>query len=298
MTPKPAVTVIVGPTASGKTSFAIEKALKRNGAVISADSRQVYSKLDVGTAKPKSSWNTPAHGDDVSEVIDGVPHYLLNVRGPTGSLTLPQWRQAATAAIDATLAKGQHPIIAGGTMLYVDSILFNYNIPEVPPNEKLREELEQLPTPELAAKLQMYDTAALDFVELHNRRRIIRALEVVHATGMPFSVLRRKQEPLYEFDIIGLFPGWKALDAAIDARITTMLATGLIEETKKLREDYGVDLPLLKTMNYAEAGKLIDGILTEEEAIKAMSHANKRYARRQMRWWKGRDDVWWKDAQD
>ncbi len=174
-------------------------------------------------------------------------------------------------------------------MLYLDSVIFNYQIPEVPPNEKLRDAWEEETVAELWDQLQKQDPAAEKFVEPHNKRRIIRALEVMAATKRPFSELRRRREPKYDMEIVGLFPrqsggqaGWDVLEKRIEQRVDEMLAAGLLDEIAGLQKKYGADLPLLKTLNYREAGDRA-----------AMIRGNLAYAKKQMKWWAGREDINW-----
>lgn len=283
--------VIVGPTASGKTDFAIKLAKESGAVVISADSRQVYSGFNVGTAKPEEAWRNKPHDILETDSIDTVPHYLLNICAPDQPYTLAQWQ----AAVKKIMTTDQPMIIAGGTMLYVDSILFNYEIPEVEPNPVLRAGLEKLSVEELWQQLMPNDPVAKQFIEPHHKQRIIRALEVIEATGKPFSDLRQQRPSPYQFKVTGLFPGWDMLRARITQRAQAMLDVGLVEETKKLREKYGSDLPLLKTMNYVQAGKLLDGQLSKEAVLAEMVQINMHYAHRQMNWWKRNKEIEWTD---
>lgn len=283
------ITVVVGPTASGKTDFAIKLAKENGAAVISADSRQVYSGLDIGTAKPEAAWRDKPHDILEADSIDAVTHYLLNICAPDQLYTLAQWQAAAKKI----LATAQPMIITGGTMLYIDSILFNYEIPEAKPDSVLRAELEKLSVEELWQQLMHKDPAAKQFIELHHKQRIIRALEVIEATGKPFSDLRQQRPSPYQFKVIGLFPGWDMLRERITQRAHMMLEQGLVEETKKLRGKYGKDLPLLKTMNYLQASQLLDETLTREQTLEEMVKVNMRYAHRQMNWWKNNRLIYW-----
>ncbi len=297
---QPEVLVIVGPTASGKTDFAIKRAKENGGAVISADSRQVYSGLNIGTAKPEEAWRDAPHAISEPDIVDAIPHYLLSVCAPDQLYSLAQWQSAAQKILEKI---GQPAILVGGTMLYVDSILFNYSIPEVKPDPVLRAELEKLSAEELWQQLMQKDPAAKQFIEPHHKQRIIRALEVIAVTGKPFSDLRQQRPSPYQFKIIGLFPGWDALRERITQRAQAMLDDGLLEETKGLRAKYGpayakasagkADLPLLKTMNYLQAGQLLDEILTREQALAEMVKVNMRYAHRQMNWWKRNKEIEW-----
>lgn len=276
------VVVILGPTASGKTALGTMLAQQHNGAVISADSRQVYAGFNIGTAKPPEAWQREPHDTITPDVVDGTPHYLLNIAAPSGRLTLAEWQKAAYHCIEQVVTKHQLPIIVGGTMLYVESILNNYQLPEVPPRESLRAALEAEPTDSLYEQLTVKDPKAREFIEPGNKRRIIRALEVIAATGQPFSRTRQRGEPRYDFYVIGLFPGWETLQKNVTDRAQGMLDQGLLKETLSLRAQYGPDLPLLKTMNYAQAPDLPKVI-----------QANMRYAHRQMSWWRKHQEITW-----
>lgn len=296
MNKKPILRVIIGPTAAGKTEAAIQLAKKLSGGVVSADSRQVYAGMNIGTAtplRPKGFAGQEPHDILVPDIILGIPHYLLNIRRPDQPMVLAEWQAAAYQAIDHVIAQGHSPLLVGGTMLYVDSIVFNYQIPNVAPNQNLRVQLEMMPEAELWEQLMAKDPQARGFIESHHKQRIIRALEVIEATGKPFSQQRLRQEPRYKTEIIGLFPSWEKLQVRIEKRVHGMLAQGLVEETKQLQDKYGKDLPLLKTMNYLQAGEVLARRMTEEKAIEEMIRANMRYARRQMSWWKGRKDIRW-----
>jgi tRNA dimethylallyltransferase len=285
--------VILGPTASGKTTLALELAHKFEGAVISADSRQIYSELNIGTAKPKEAWRDTPHPPNKADLVDGIPHYLLNVAAPDLRYTLAEWQREAYRLMTSLCARTIKPVIAGGTMLYIDSLIYNFSIPPVAPNETLRTELEALATTELYARLLAQDTAAQEFVEPHHRRRIIRALEVIQSTGQPFSSLRQSGPSPFEFILIGLFPGWVTLKANIRQRSEQMLNEGLLDETRRLQERYSTELALLKTINYQQAAEVAAGKKTPQQAQDDMVQASMRYAHRQMSWWKRNKKIQW-----
>jgi tRNA dimethylallyltransferase len=285
--------VIIGPTASGKTDLGIRLAQKYSTCVISADSRQVYAGMNIGTAKPAEIWSAQPHNSLTAEKIQNVDHYLFNIASPASPIYLPQWQQAAQTLISQLHERHDVVVLVGGTMLYVDSIVQGFTIPEATPNKALRGELEQLDTGMLYSRLITQDPAASDFIEPHHKQRIIRALEVIQATGQPFSVQRKAIPTSYASRMIGLFPGWNTLEQRIIQRIEHMLAKGLVEETKQLQATYGSDLPLLATINYAQAGHIIRGELSVEEAKKKMIQANMRYARRQMSWWRRNKQIEW-----
>lgn len=295
---KPKLTVVLGPTAVGKTDYAIRLAQQSKGAVVSADSRQVYIGMDIGSAKPREAWLTAAHSLDSPEIVSGIPHYLFNIREPNEPLSLAEWQELAFAAIDRILAQGFSPLLVGGTMLYVDSVVYNFEIPAVPPHPALRAELEK--RKDLYEELLERDPEAKKFIEPENKRRIIRALEVMEATGRPFSEARQRRTPRYDAKILGLFlrqiggqAGWDELKRRIELRAKRMFEEGLLEEMAALRQKYGKDLPLLKTMHYRQAGAVLDGAMSQEEALRSMVRDNLRYAHRQMSWWKNRKDIAW-----
>ena len=285
------VYAILGPTASGKTAYAINLAKKLNGAIISADSRQVYAGMSIGTAKPLDAFSDTPHGATTPDIIDSVPHYLLNISSVDTTYTLSDWLKDAQQALEIILQNNQTPIIAGGTMLYVDALVDGYDVPNIQPDPEYRKKLEQ-ESPELLYKaLQEQDPTSCEFIEPHNMRRIIRALEVIQATGEKFSDLRKAQ-PQYDSTRIGIFPNWDSMRKNIELRSRNMISQGLVDEAVVLRKKYPTS-GLLQTINYKQALMLADGELTEEEAIALMSQATLRYAHRQMSWWNRRTDIGW-----
>lgn len=292
--------VIAGPTASGKTELAIQLAQKLDGRVVSADSRQVYASMNIGTAKPDFAWREETHEiltpdqsyfDSVKQ--RRVSHYLLNIRHPNDPLALSDWQAAADLCIKTIHAASMPAILVGGTMLYIDCIVKNYDLPAVQANEEFRQEKDSESVENLYASLLAQDPAARNFVEPGNKRRIIRALEVMTATNRTFSELRKKRLSPYETAMIGLFDSWHELERRIGARVAHMLANGLLEETQTLIDQYGADLPLLRTMNYKQATAILQGKSTQAEARDDMQRANVRYAKRQMRWWRNRNEITW-----
>lgn len=275
------IPVILGPTASGKTAYAIALAKQLNGAVLSADSRQVYAGMNVGTAKSQEAWKVTFHPIQEPDIIDGVPHYMINIATLDIPYSLSDWLNATNHLIPIIQAQGLVPIITGGTMLYIDALVDGYSLPDIAPNEVLRAALEQLPTEELYAKLTTQDPGAASFIESHNSRRIIRALEVMSATGKKFSVLRAKKSSENQFQMTGIFSDYDTLRGRIATRAQQMIADGLQEEIETIRNIYP-NSKLLQTMNYKEHCD-----------IDAMVQSNMRYAHRQMSWWKRRIDINW-----
>jgi tRNA dimethylallyltransferase len=276
----PRLLVVVGPTASGKTSLAIRLAKALGGEVVSADSRLLYKGMDVGTAKPS-----------MRERV-GVPHHLIDVVSPARTLTVAEYRAKALRVIRGILKRGKLPILAGGTGLYVRALVDNFTIPEVPPNPKLRRRLEKLTDDELRARLVKSDPAYAERAG-HNRRYAIRALEVIAATGKPFSVLQGKGEPLFDALQIGLRPDRAALVVKIARRVREMMRGGLIEESRRLLRRYDPSLPSMSGIGYAEAAAYLRGEIGMEEAIERISARTRQYAKRQVTWFKRDPRIAW-----
>lgn len=291
---KPVIPVIIGPTASGKTDYAISLAKEVDGEIISADSRQIYAGMNIGTAKPPEAFTDNIHDVLTSNVINGIPHFLFNVSSPDNPWTLPAWQQAAKQVLEDILSRHKQPILVGGTMLYVDSMVKNFSIPEVEPDQNFRDSLEQEDVSVLYDRLMKADPDAQEFIEPHHKQRIIRALEVIEKTGKPFSASRLRQPSPYEFELIGLFPGRDVMKERIQKRISDMFQGGLLEETERLRKRFSLTLPLLQTMNYKEAGMVLDNTFSVDQAIAEAVKVNMRYAKRQMAWWRNRKEISWK----
>jgi tRNA dimethylallyltransferase len=183
---------IVGPTASGKTRLAIDLARNLNGEIIGADSRQVYRHMDIGTAKPTPEEQATAR------------HHLIDIADPDEPFSLGRWLDLAHEAIDDIWARGKQPLLVGGTGQYIWALLEGWRVPRVPPQDGLREELASRPSNDLLAELRRVDPEAGTFVDPRNVRRVVRALEVYHATGKPFSYWRTKEPPPFESTVIGM----------------------------------------------------------------------------------------------
>jgi tRNA dimethylallyltransferase len=245
-----------------------------DGEVVSADSRQIYRGMDIGTAKVTRQERAE------------VPHHLIDVVDPDDTLTLAQFQRTAYAAIDAILARGRLPLLVGGTGQYVRAVIEGWGIPEVAPHERLRAALERLSTEELARWLQALDPVAAGRIDLNNPRRLIRALEVTLVSGRPISVQQTKSPPPYRILQIGLTMPRPLLHKRIDARVERMLESGLLEETKRLAEEYGWELPAMSGLGYAQLGTFLRGEATLSEAVEAIKHATHRFVRQQRNWFK------------
>lgn len=260
---------IAGPTASGKSARAVEEALARGGEVLSVDSRQVYRGLDIGTEKTTTA------------EMRGIPHYLIDIRDPQENYSAGDFVQDATRLITEISARGKLPILVGGTHFYFDALL-NGLPSKVDPNPALREELEKLPTEELYARVRSADARRAEELDPQNRRRLIRALEIIESKGKVPE--RQKPISMYEVEWIVIDPPREELRAKIDARLASALDRGLIEEVRRVREEVG-DVRLNELgLEYKIVGEFLRGERTEASLLPTLSAKLWQYARRQKAW--------------
>jgi tRNA dimethylallyltransferase len=271
--------VIVGPTAVGKTALSLRLAEAVGGEIISADSRQVYRGMDIGTAKA-----TPAERRRVT-------HHLVDVVDPDESLTLAQYQDWAYAAIKDTLARRRVPFLVGGTGQYVMAVAEGWRMPRVPPQAALRRELygqaEEEGTAALHNRLRELDPVAARRIDQRNVRRVVRALEVCLVTGTPYSAQRTKAPPPYRLLWLGLRLQRKALYQRIDARVEEMVAASLEAEVRQLVEaGYGFDLPAMSGVGYGQWAPYFVGEATLDEVVHDIQRATRRVVRHQYNWFR------------
>lgn len=226
--------VIVGPTASGKTKLAVELAREFEGEIVSADSRQVYRGMDIGTGKDLKEYIVAR--SQAPSGLATIPYHLINIVSPRTNFTLAQYQKLAYRAIEDILRRGKVPILVGGTGLYVQAVVDGYVLPHASPNPKLRAQLAKLSLTALCAQLKKLDPVTHRVIDKHNRRRLERAIEICMATGVPLSKQREKQAPPYDVFMLGLVPSRKVLDRRIDARLKERLGQGMIEEVARLHK--------------------------------------------------------------
>jgi tRNA dimethylallyltransferase len=284
--------VIAGPTAAGKTRLALRLAGEVGAEIVSADSRQVYRGMDIGTDKP------------TAEERQCVRHHLVDIVDPDEEFTLAQYQGMAYAAIDDVLVRGRVPLLVGGTGLYIKAVVEGWSIPRVRPNEALRTELYREAEVEggevLHARLRRVDPIAAEKIDPRNVRRVIRALEVYRETGRPISELQRRKPPPYRILQIGLTMERAALYQRIDQRVDRMVERGLVEEVRKLVEQgYGHELPAMSGLGYRQVGCYLRGEISLEEAIRLIKRDTRRFVRQQYNWFRLDDEgIRWFQALD
>jgi len=274
------VPVIVGPTGVGKSQIAFELALRLDGEIVVADSRQVYERLDIATNKPGPEYRRR------------VRYHMIDFVDPASSFNAAQYVEGARAAIDDVLARGRTPTVEGGTMLYVDALCDGFSLTGIPPDPALRAELEQLDLGSLRERLLSLDPDP--GVDLANRVRVIRALEILRSAGPPLRRLRTRKPPPWIAVRVGLVAPLDVIDRRLADRSRRQVERGLVAETQAAL-DAGVPAtaPVLSGIGYAEALAHIRGELTLEQLPHAMAASNRRYARKQLRWWRRDQRVRW-----
>lgn len=283
------VIVIVGPTASGKTSLSIELAKRLNGEIVSADSMQIYKYMDIGTAKP------------TIEEMQGIKHYLIDEVLPSEEFNVVKFKELAEKYIDEIISKGRQPIVVGGTGLYISSLINNINFSETECDwelrEKLQKEAEEYGVQYLHDKLKQVDIDAANNIHPNNIKRVIRALEVYYQTNKPISYhneISRAVPPKYEFILVGLTMDRQYLYDRINKRVDVMLENGLIDEVKRLVDSgYAHSITSMQGIGYKEILAYLNGETTLEDAIEIIKRDSRRYAKRQLTWFKRIKEIKW-----
>jgi tRNA dimethylallyltransferase len=286
----PPLIVIVGPTAVGKTATAVHVCREFRGEIVSADSRQIYRMLDIGTAKP------------TREEQAAVPHHLVDVIDPDQTLGVAEYQALAYAVIEDVLRRGGVPFLVGGSGQYVRAVIQGWNVPNVPPDDDLRADLqaeaERIGTEAFHARLAAVDPAAAARIDPRNVRRVMRAMEVYLKTGVPISRQQRAQPPPYRVLQIGLTMPRHQLYERLDARVERMMSDGLLAEVRELiAHGYGPDLPAMSGLGYRQLGQHLSGQISLDEAVHRIKKETRRFVRQQYTWFRLNDpDICWVDA--
>lgn len=292
----PKVIVILGPTASGKTSLALDLARRFNGEIISADSRQVYKLMDVGTAKPKGCWRSV--DGKMLYMVEEIPHYLVDTIFPDQPFSLADFKTQALMSIHDIVKRGKVPFLVGGTGLYIWSIIDNLSLATTPPQAELRVELETKTLSELIDLLEKKDPESLSVVDKKNRRRVIRALEIVLSTGRSLREQRTVGELLGNFMQIGLTVPKDVLLSRIKKRIEEQFEDGFVEEVRSLlAAGYTFNLPSMSSLGYPQIGSYIRQECSLDEAKVLLNQVTWQYAKRQMTWFRRDKKIEWFESE-
>ena len=290
---KPKVVVIVGPTASGKTSLSIELAKKIDGEIISADSMQIYKDMDIGTAKV------------TKEEAQGIKHYLVDCVSPDERYTVSDFKKDSENAIEEILKKGKTPIVVGGTGLYVNSLIYGIEYQDMKFDEKYRDELmQEAKTQEglekLWKKANTIDPEAMKKISQNDAKRIVRVLEIYNATGKTKTyneILSRQKEVKYDFKVFGINFERQKLYDRINRRVDIMFEQGLEEEVGKLIQKYSSFPTAMQGLGYKEVVEYFDGKLKYDEMVDKIKQESRRYAKRQLTWFRRNEKIIWLDGE-
>ena len=286
------VIVICGPTASGKTSLAIELAKKIKGEIISADSMQIYREMNIGTAKP------------TLEERQGIMHYLLDFVSPEERYSVANYKKDAKEAIKEIIEKGKTPIIVGGTGLYIDSLIYEIEYPDIKFDEDYRKSLEERVKIEGLKKLyeeaEKIDSLAIQKISSNDEKRILRILEIYHATGKTKTEqeIESRRNPIqYDYQVYALKWDREVLYERINERVDLMLEQGLVDEVKEIFKKYEKFPTAMQGLGYKEVVEFLKGSITKEEMIEKIKMETRRYAKRQMTWFRKNKQTIWIEGQ-
>ncbi|MCL2860243.1 MAG: tRNA (adenosine(37)-N6)-dimethylallyltransferase MiaA [Oscillospiraceae bacterium] len=290
---KPRIIVIVGPTASGKTALSIELAKKINGEIVSCDSMQIYKDMNIGTAKP------------TKEEMQSVKHHLIDCVLPTKRFSVSEYKKMATKVIKEILQKNKVPIVVGGTGLYVDSLIYGIEFKEMNFDEKYRNELNEIADNgnlnELYEQAKQIDPEAMKIVSPNDKKRIIRILEIYKATGKNKTEQNKesvKNENPYNYTVFAINWDREVLYDRINKRVDLMIKDGLIKEVEDLIKKYNNLPTAMQGLGYKEVREYLDGQVSEKEMIEKIKQETRKYAKRQITWFKKNKQTIWLNGED
>ena len=285
----PKIVVITGPTGTGKTKLSVDLAKELDGEIVSADSMQLYKRMDIGTAKVKP------------EEMEGIPHHMIDVAEPGEAYSVARYVEEASACIDDILSRGKLPIVVGGTNLYIDSLISGRNFAENEADNALREKLgreyDEAGGEAMLERLRSFDPERAEKLHPADKRRIIRAIEVYMLTGKTISMHDRETKdipPRYDAAIIALcYEDREKLYERINARVDEMVEEGLFEEVEKLLPELEKQKTAMQAIGYKEPAMYLRGEITKDEATELIKQESRRYAKRQLTWLRRSENVFW-----
>lgn len=287
------VIVICGPTASGKTNLSIELAKKIDGEIVSCDSMQIYKDMTIGTAKP------------TIEEMQGIKHYMIDCVSPDVRYSVADYKKDATKCIQEIIEKGKVPIVVGGTGLYLESLIYGIDYNEIKVDLEYREKLEKLLETDGLEKIydmaKEIDERAMEKISRNDKKRIFRVLEIYHSTGKTKTQLEiesRKNGPEYNYILFGITMDREKLYERINKRVNLMIANGLIEEVQNLIAKYNSFPTAMQGLGYKEVIQYINGDLTKDEMIDKIKQETRRYAKRQLTWFRKYKEIVWLSGLD
>ena len=285
---KPKVIVIVGPTASGKTSLSIELAKKINGEIVSCDSMQIYKDMNIGSAKP------------TLDEMQGIKHYMLDFVSPDKRFSVAEYKKTAEGAIEEILKKGKTPIIVGGTGLYSNSLIYGIEYPDIELDEEYRNLLEKRvqngELEKIYEEAKNIDSAAVEKISPNDKKRILRILEIYHSTGKTKTELEiesRQSKIKYDYKVFAIDMDREILYDRINKRVDIMIENGLIEEVQELLKKYKTFPTAMQGLGYKEVVEYLENKLTKEEMTDKIKQETRRYAKRQLTWFRANKETIW-----
>ncbi|SEM49610.1 tRNA dimethylallyltransferase [Mesobacillus persicus] len=292
MKQKEKLLVLIGPTAVGKTKLSIDLAKRFNGEIISGDSMQIYKGMDIGTAKI------------TSQEMEGIPHHLIDIKSPEEPFSVAEFQELVREKISEIASRGKLPMIVGGTGLYIQSVIYDYQFSDAPSDSAFRTMLEKIAeeqgTEELYERLKKVDPDSAERIHPNNVRRVIRALEVFQCTGKTMTEYQQDQQPelLYDTCLIGLTMERELLYNRINQRVDIMKEQGLVEEVRSLFDSGLRECQSIQAIGYKELYDYFEDKVSFDTAIENLKQNSRRYAKRQLTWFRNKMDVEWFEMSD
>ena len=289
---KQKVVVIGGPTASGKTNLSIRLAKKINGEIVSADSMQIYKEMNIGTAKPDE------------DERQGIKHYMLDIINPDERYSVADYKRQAKIAIQEIINKGKTPIVVGGTGLYIDSLIYEIEYVDIQTDLEYRKQLEERVEKEGLQKLyeeaRKIDECAMEKISPNDKKRVLRVLEIYKQTGKTKTQLDKqsRKDVQYDYKVFAINMNREILYNRINKRVDIMIQKGLIDEVKQIYKKYKMFPTAMQALGYKEVVEYLEDKITKEEMIEKIKQESRRYAKRQLTWFRKNKQTIWLDGQE